>query len=82
MGRTINPPPGSIKSIQRGTTTTNVTISPVNTSKARLVVTGYASSSNDPQNASLILSNSTTLTYDRGSLTGVPVLAWELTEFH
>jgi hypothetical protein len=79
---TIYPPPGAIKSIQRGTTSSTVTISAVNVSKSRLTHTGAASISNNPANASLILTNSTTLTFNAGSLGSIPVVAWELTEFY
>lgn len=78
----VYPATGSIKSIQRGTTSSNVTISAVNVAKSRLTHTGAASSTNNAGNASLILSNSTTLTFSAGSLAAIPVLAWELTEFY
>lgn len=78
----IYPPPGSIKSIQRGTASGNATVSAVNMSKARLTVTGVASAANSAENASLRLTSSTQLTYDKGSLSTNPVLAWELTEVY
>lgn len=82
MSRTLYPPPGSIKSIQRGDATANVTIAAVNVSKASLTHNGAASNSNDPQNAKLRLTGSTTLTYDKGSLTGTPAVSWELKEYY
>ncbi len=80
MGMSIYPPPGSIKSIQRGTTTGNVTVAAVDVSKSRLVNLGVASSTNNPQNASLQLTASTSIAYSAGSLTGTPSVSWELIE--
>lgn len=82
MGRSIFPPPGTIKSIQRGTAAGNVTVSSVDVNKSRLTHTGAASGSTSAENASLRLTSSTQLTYDKGSLTGTPSIAWELTEYY
>lgn len=80
MGMTVYPVPGSIKSIQRGTTAGSVTVAAVDMAKARLVHNGAASSANSPQNASLQLTSSTGITYSAGSLTGTPSVSWELIE--
>ena len=74
------PAQGSIKSVQRGTTTGNVTVASVNTGKSRLTITGASSGTNQAGNAYLTITNSTTLTYDKGSLTTIMTLAWELIE--
>lgn len=76
------PPPGSIKSIQRGTTTSNVTITATNVAKSVLTTTGCASAGNSAENASLVQTGSTTLTYSKGALSNTPTLAWQLVEYY
>lgn len=78
----VYPPPGMRKSVQRGFSNYNVTVAAVNMSKASLTVTGVASDSSNAQNASLRITSSTQLTYEKGALTGTPTLAWELTEYY
>lgn len=73
---------GGIKSIQRGTTSANVTVTGTDMNKSVLIITGAASSTSNPENASLIQTASTTLTYNKGSLSGSPVVAWQLVEFY
>lgn len=73
---------GGIKSIQRGTTNASVTVAATDMNKSVLITTGAASSTNSAENASLIQTASTTLTYSKGSLSGTPVVAWQLVEFY
>ena len=82
MGRSINPRPGSIKSVQRGTTTGNVTVASTNMAKSLLIHNGAASASANAENASLIQTASNTLTYSKGSLSANPTVAWTLVEYY
>lgn len=82
MGRTINPPPGSIKSIQRGTSSASVTVTATNMAKSILTVTGCASAGTSGENASLIQTANNTLTYSKGGLSNTPALAWQLVEYY
>ena len=82
MGRSINPPPGSIKSIQRGTTTGNVTVASTNMAKSVLIHNGTASASTNGENASLLQTANTTLTYNKGSLPTTPSVSWLLVEYY
>lgn len=90
MGRTINPPPGSIKLIQRGvlsisggSTTGTATVTAVDTGKAILSLLGAENSTNDVQQRPfLVLTNSTTITATRSITTGNQQVAWQLVEYH
>lgn len=73
---------GGIKSIQRGAHGTDVTVTPTDMNKSVLITTGAASSTNNAENASLRQTASDTLTYSKGSLSGTPVVAWQLVEFY
>lgn len=79
---TIYPPPGSIKSIQRGAHNTNVTIAPTNMAKSVLHTSGAASAGTSGENASLIQTAASTLTYNKGSLPNSPTVAWILVEYY
>lgn len=87
MGRSINPPPGTIKGIQRGTTTAGntVTISAVDPARTelRLLGSSLANASTDARDyAHITLSSSTTISTARANVgVGVTTLSWELTEF-
>lgn len=90
MGRTINPPPGSIKLIQRGvlsisggSTTGTATVTAVDTGKAILSLLGAETTTNDVQQRPfLVLTNSTTITATRSITTGNQQVAWQLVEYH
>lgn len=82
MTTTIFPPAGVVRSMQWGTTNGNVTVAPVNMSKSILITTGVASSTNNPENASLVKSTSTLLTYSKGAIGGSPNVAWQLIEYY
>lgn len=77
---------GSIKSTQRGVISLTAgsgtaTLSPaVDTSKTQLRHLGASSTSTIQGNATLVLTNSTTVTASWGSVTGT--VSWELTEYH
>lgn len=80
MGRTINPLPGAIKSIQRGTGTcaTNVTITAVNLAKSELRVNGWSRGGVNPCEVRAVLSNSTTIASAGNDVSAT--FAWEITE--
>jgi hypothetical protein len=90
MGRTINPPPGSIKLIQRGVIsiaggndTGTATVTPVNTSKALLTLLGAETTVDDTQQLPfLVLTDSDTITAQRSLTTGNQQVAWQLVEYH
>lgn len=79
---TVYPAPGSIKSIQRGTTNATVTVSAVNMAKSILTHNGSASDTNNPSNASLALTSSTQITYSKGALAATPNISWQLVEYN
>lgn len=91
MGRTVSPPPGAIKSIQRGVITISgatgatATVTAVDTTKAQLRQLGSsitAGSGSDARDyASLVLTNSTTITATRANAgTTATAVSWELVE--
>lgn len=90
MGRTINPPPGSIKLIQRGVisiaignATGTATVTPVNTSKALLTLLGAETTVDDTRQLPfLVLTDSDTITAERSLTTGNQQVAWQLVEYH
>lgn len=82
MGRSVFPPPGAIRSMQWGVASGNVTVAAVNVNKSVLITTGAASVVNNAQNATLVKTSSTLLTYSQGSLTSSPSVAWQLIEYY
>lgn len=91
MGRTINPPPGSIKSIQRGSfavsapaTSGTATVAAVNVNKAVLFLSGQRTSGANGHFGGLDLTNSTTITATRALAdTGVSTtFHWQLVEYY
>lgn len=80
MSRTLYPPPGSIKSIQRGTGTcgTNVTITAVNLAKSELRVNGWSRGGVNPCEVRAVLSDSTTIVSAGNDTTAT--FSWEVTE--
>lgn len=85
------PARGPIKSIQRGsvalstaTNNTTVTITAVNTAYTELRFLGLSTSTTTLAYslARGTVTNSTTLTFTRGSSTDAATVSWELTEFY
>lgn len=91
MARTVTPPIGSIKGIQRGVISIagaagsgTATITSVNTSKTQLRLLGTSNASGNPPDVSahVVLTNATTVTAQRGGTTGGLSVSWELTEMY
>ena len=88
MGRVVNPPPGSLKSIQRGVISMvgaysgTATITAVDTSKTELRLLGVSNTTVPADLARVVLTNATTITATRGSNSGTSEVSWELTEFY
>lgn len=88
MGRVVNPPPGSLKSIQRGVISMvgaysgTATITAVDTSKTELRLLGVSNTTVLADLARVVLTNATTITATRGSTSGTSEVSWELTEFY
>lgn len=88
MGRVVNPPPGSLKSIQRGvismvgSVSGTATITAVDTSKTELRLLGVSNTTVLADLARVVLTNATTITATRGSTSGTSEVSWELTEFY
>lgn len=88
MGRVVNPPPGSLKSIQRGVISIvgaysgTATITAVDTSKTELRLLGVSNTTVLADLARVVLTNATTITATRGSNSGTSEVSWELTEFY
>lgn len=88
MGRVVNPPPGSLKSIQRGVISMvgvysgTATITAVDTSKTELRLLGVSNTTVLADLARVVLTNATTITATRGSNSGTSEVSWELTEFY
>lgn len=88
MGRVVNPPPGSLKSIQRGVISIvgaysgTATITAVDTSKTELRLLGVSNTTVIADLARVVLTNATTITATRGSNSGTSEVSWELTEFY
>lgn len=88
MGRVVNPPPGSLKSIQRGVISMvgaysgTATITAVDTSKTELRLLGVSNTTVIADLARVVLTNATTITATRGSNSGTSEVSWELTEFY
>lgn len=88
MGRVVNPPPGSLKSIQRGTIsmvgTSNgtATITAVDTAKTELRLLGVYNTTTISDLTQAVLTNSTTVTVTRGTTSGTSVASWEVTEYY
>lgn len=88
MGRVVNPPPGSLKSIQRGVISMvgaysgTATITAVDTSKTELRLLGVSNTTALADLARVVLTNATTITANRGSTSGTSEVSWELTEFY
>lgn len=88
MGRVVNPPPGSLKSIQRGVISMvgaysgTATITAVDTSKTELRLLGVSNTTAVADLARVVLTNATTITATRGSNSGTSEVSWELTEFY
>jgi hypothetical protein len=80
MSRTLYPPPGSIKSIQRGTGTcaTDVTITAINLARSELRLSGWSRGGVNPCEVRAWLSNSTTIASAGNDTTAT--FAWEVTE--
>lgn len=97
MGRAVYPPPGTIKSTQRGTSTiatgsnsTSVTLSPaVNPAKTQVRLLGYTSNLGSSESANdkpyLSLASGSSLTINRANGGGgspVITVSWEITEVY
>ena len=88
MGRVVNPPPGSLKSIQRGVISMvgaysgTATITAVDTSKTELRLLGVSNTTVPADLARVVLTNATTIAATRGSTSGTSEVSWELTEFY
>ena len=88
MGRVVNPPPGTLKSIQRGVISMvgaysgTATITAVDTSKTELRLLGVSNTTVLADLARVVLTNATTITATRGSTSGTSEVSWELTEFY
>ena len=88
MGRVVNPPPGSLKSIQRGTISMvgqyngTATITAVDTAKTELRLLGVYNATTINDLTQAVLTNSTTVTVTRGTVSGTSVASWELTEYY
>ena len=88
MGRVVNPPPGSLKSIQRGVISIvgaysgTATITAVDTSKTELRLLGVSNTTVPADLARVVLTDATTITATRGSNSGTSEVSWELTEFY
>lgn len=90
MGRSINPPPGSIKSIQRGLITLNgagsstATVTAVNPAKSVLMPLGQRLTVDDNiYMHTLTLTNSTTVTATRETNAALnSFAAWQLVEYY
>ena len=89
MGRTVTPPPGSIRSVQRGVisvpagggspSSATATLSPaVNVMKASLRFNGYKNS----VPAIVVLTNSTTVTASIPATATATDVAWEVTDYY
>ena len=80
MSRTLYPPPGSIKSIQRGTGTcgADVTITAINLARSELRLSGWSRGGVNPCEVRAWLSNSTTIASAGNDTTAT--FAWEVTE--
>ena len=88
MGRVVNPPPGSLKSIQRGVISMvslhsdTATITAVDTSKTELRLLGVSNTTVPADLARVVLTDATTIAANRGSTSGTSEVSWELTEFY
>jgi len=89
MARNQNPQAGSIKfPIQRGViamnavTSATATITSVDVNKCELRMLGAYNTSVASDLASVVLTNATTVTANRGTTTGTSNISWELTEYY